>query len=129
MDRKDLGIIIDSQLKFHGQTEKIVAKATQLVGLIRQSFKPLDKPTFTKLYKGLVRPTIEYGNIIWGPNYKIDSAELEEVQRRSTKLLTGLEDLNYENRLCQLQLPSLKYRCQRRDQIQNLQGKGQPGET
>ncbi|KAK2726771.1 hypothetical protein QYM36_007571 [Artemia franciscana] len=49
-----LGIIIDSQLKFHGQTEKKVAKATQLVGLIRQRFKDLDKHTFTKLYKGLV---------------------------------------------------------------------------
>ena len=39
---QDLGIVLDFQLKFYGQTEKIVAKATQLVGLIRQSFKYLD---------------------------------------------------------------------------------------
>ncbi|KAK2715549.1 hypothetical protein QYM36_010212 [Artemia franciscana] len=59
-----------------------------------------------------LKPTIEYRNIIWGTNYKLDSAELEKVQRKATKLLLGLKDLTYEDRLCHLQLPSLKYRWQ-----------------
>ncbi|KAK2717297.1 hypothetical protein QYM36_006170 [Artemia franciscana] len=85
--QRNLGILIDSQLKFHGKTKKIVAKATQLVGLVRQRFKHLDKHALTKLYKGLVTPTIEYRNIIWGSNYKIDSSELEKVQRKAKKPL------------------------------------------
>ena len=68
---RDLGIIFYPQLKFHEHTQKTISKASQLISLIRQSFKHLNDDTFLKLYKGIGRPTIEYGNVIWGPQYKI----------------------------------------------------------
>ena len=38
---RDLGIIIDSKLKFHQQTAAAVSKANQILGIIRRSFKCL----------------------------------------------------------------------------------------
>ena len=43
---------------------------------------------------------------------------LENVQRRSTKLLASLRDLTYPERLAKLKLPSLEHRRKRGDVIE-----------
>jgi len=58
-----------------------------------------------------VRPCLEYGNIIWGSNYKVDE------ERKATKLVPSISHLPYEERLQYLGLPSLKYRRFRGDMI------------
>ena len=62
----DLGIIVDNKLKFHIQTAHIINKGLSILGIIKKSFENLDKHTVPILYKTLVRPILEYGNIIWG---------------------------------------------------------------
>ena len=69
---QDIGITIDSQLKFHSHSSHIVSKANCLLGLIRKSFENISIQTLPILYKSLVRPTLEYGNPIWGPHYVSD---------------------------------------------------------
>jgi len=51
----------------------------------------------------LVRPHLEYGNVIWMPQFKQDIDRLESVQRRAMKL-------SYRERLEKLNLPTLIYR-------------------
>ena len=46
-----------------------------------------------------------------------DIQTLEKVQRRATKLVPELRDLDYTNRLVALNLPSLLYRRRRMDMI------------
>ena len=43
---------------------------------------------------------------------------IENVQRRSTKLIPGFKTLSYEERLQKLKLPTLKYRRLRGDMIE-----------
>ena len=114
---KDLGVQIDNQLKFHNHTTVATKKANRLVAIIRKTFQHFDKDTLINLYKTYVRPVIEYGNIIWGPQYILDQQEVEKVQRRATKLISDLQDHTYDDRLAVLDLPSLKYRRQRGDMI------------
>ena len=65
-----------------------------------------------------MRPNLEYANSIWSP-YKIkDITAIENVQRRATKLIPSLKDLEYEERLMKLKLPTLKYRRARGDMIE-----------
>ena len=116
-EEKDLGIIIDKELKFHAQAASASRKANQILGVVRRAFANLDSETLPLLYKSLVRPLLEYGNTIWGPFYRGDQIMLEQVQRRATRLIPGIRHMTYEERLRYLKLPSLEYRRKRGDMI------------
>ena len=117
-EEKDLGVMIDHELKFDIHIDRQVNKANQQLGLIRRSFDALDEETFTMLYKSLVRTHLEYCNAVTFPIYDRQAQLLESVQRRATKLVPGLSDLSYVDRLKKLELPSLYYRRARGDIIE-----------
>ena len=117
-EEKDLGVMFDRQLLFDSHIENAINKANRTLGVIKRTFSYLDKDIFLKLYKTLVRPHLEYGNVIWNPLLKRQSTLLEKVQRRATKLLKDINHLSYGKRLEILNLPSLKSRRIRGDLIQ-----------
>ena len=43
------------------------------------------------------RPVLEYGNIVWCPNLKKHALLLENIQRRFTKMIIGMNNLAYDN--------------------------------
>ena len=116
-EEKDLGVIIDDELKFHQHTASVSKKANQILGVIKRSFNTRDPRTISTLYKSMVRPHLEYGNAIWGPHFQADIIKVESVQRRATKLIHNLKDKPYQERLRILELPSLLYRRKRGDMI------------
>ena len=119
-EEKDLGVIFDQKLSFDAHIQSIIKKANRNLGIIRRAFSFLDKSTFLLLYKALVRPILEYANVIWHPRLKRQSVSIERVQRRATKILPELRECTYEERMRILNLPSLKYRRYRGDLIQTF---------
>jgi hypothetical protein len=117
-NERDLGVYIDEELKFHDHVSKAVAKASRLLGLTRATFTCLDNVTMPRLFTTMVRPHLEYGNVIWHPRFRRDSVEIEKVQRRATKLIPEIRHLPYDKRLRSLKLPSLQHRRRRGDMIQ-----------
>ena len=114
---KDLGIYVDTDLKFRKQAATAVSKASQVMAVIRRSFQLLDKLTLPVLFKTLVRPHLEYGNVVWGPWNRADQQLVERVQRRATKMVPEIRHLSYPERLQALKLPSLYHRRRRGDMI------------
>lgn len=114
---KDLGVFIDNKLKFKAHVAQAIAKANKIIGIIRRSFDFLDEKLFLQLYKSLVRPILEYGHSVWQPWQKTLQSDIENVQRRATKLLPMIRDLPYSERLEALKLPSLEHRRKRGDMI------------
>ena len=117
-EEKDLGIVFDKELSFNNHISCIVKKSNSLVGMIRRSFYHLDMEMFKCLFTAIVRPHLEYGAAIWNPHLKKHIIAIENVQRRATKLVPGLLNLPYPERLKALRLPTLLYRRYRGDMIE-----------
>ena len=115
---KDLGVIIDSTLKYSEQCNVAVKNANRTLGLIKRTVKSRSKDIMVKLYKALVRPKQEYCVQSWRPFLRKDIDSMERVQRRATKLVTECKGLSYESRLKTLALISLEERRTRGDLIQ-----------
>ena len=115
---KDLGIHVDNKLNFKEHVQRTTSKANRIVGVIRRTFDFLTENMFVLLFKSLVRPILEYGNAAWQPNQKSLCQDIENVQRRATKLIASLKDLSYPQRLAKLKLPSLEHRRKRGDMIE-----------
>ena len=64
-EEKDLGVTVDSQLSFEDHIANKVRIANAMVGLIRRSFSYLSCYLFRKLYLALVRPHLEYAQVVW----------------------------------------------------------------
>jgi hypothetical protein len=75
---------------------------------------------FTTLYKSIVRPHLEYGSKIWSVMYKREVIQIENVQRRATKLVKHIQHLSYSDRTRYLGLPSLQYRRLRSDMVETF---------
>ena len=114
---KDLGVVIDNKLNFERHIDVAVNKAYSMLGTIKRTFTSLTPAIFIPLYKALVRSHLEYGHEIWNPWKKGEIEKLEKVQRRATKMVTGLRNTCYEDRLRTLNMPTLAHRRLRGDLI------------
>ena len=88
------------------------------MGLIRRTFVYIDKTSFKTLFSTLVRPHLEYCGVVIYPRLIQDKRRLENVLRKASKLVPGLRNLSYENRLAELNMPSMRYRLIRGDLIE-----------
>ena len=114
---RDLGVIVSSDLKTGSDTDRRVSTASRLYGAIRRSFACMTPEIFRTLFTTHVRPILEYGLPASFPLTKGESDRIERVQRRGSKTVLGLRDLEYAQRLCSLNLFSLEYRRRRGDLI------------
>ncbi len=66
--------------------------------------------TCIKTVKAIVRPHLEYCIQAWSPYLRKDIDMFDKIQRRATKLIPGLRDLRYEERLKDCELTTLETR-------------------
>ena len=74
---KDLGVTFHPKLNINHHIHEITHKATKILGILNRTFIFLNKKTFLLLYKSLIRPHLEYANVIWYPKYKYQSLSKE----------------------------------------------------
>ena len=115
---KDLGVTVDSKLKFKKHISNKVNKANQTWGTIKRTFKNMDTYIFKQLFCAQVRSHLEYAIQFWAPHLRQDINLIESVQRRATKYLPGYRDMSYKERLTALDLPTLAYRRLRGSMIE-----------
>ena len=97
--------------------EKDLAKANQILELIRRNIVYKEKKLIILLYKTIFRHHLEYCIQTWRPYRKKDMFMLERAQRRATKIIPKVRDISYEIRLKVCGLTTLETRRLRGDQI------------
>lgn len=113
---RDLGVVMDSKLKFTSHIDSIVKKSARMLGFIRRNTKGFLSPqTKIILYCALVRSHLEYSSVVWTPLYSIYSQRIESIQRSFTRHLafhaSGISHRTpYDLRLKQFNMISLHRR-------------------
>ena len=84
-----------------------------MLAQLRQTIVSRNKEVVTKLYKVFTRPILESAVVAWYPWERQDINMLEKVQRRATKLVPGIGNMDYEDRLKVCDLTTLERRRER----------------
>ena len=116
--KKELGVHIDSELRFNEHIKNQVKRARRTAGVINSTILNKTQNIMLPLFKSMVRPIIEYANSVWSPYLVQDIKNIENIQRTFTKKIYGMNNKNYHQRLISLNLPSLEFRRLRGDLIE-----------
>ena len=100
----------EPNLKFKSHINEIVSRAHQRAALINRSFLSRDTNNLILAFKTCVRPMLEYVSPVWSLTHVMLIRSVEAVQRRFTKRLPGMDQLQYTERLTQIGLQSLEQR-------------------
>ena len=114
----DLGVLVDTDLKFHSHIRTVTHKAGSLVYSFLKSTVCRSPEFMVFLLTTHIRPVIEYCSCVWNTGFVQDLKVLESIQRRWTKRISGLGSLSYRERLRTLKLYSIQGRLLRADLIQ-----------
>ncbi len=91
-----------------------------MLNQLRRAFHFRDRHIFVRLYTQYVRPHLEFASPAWSPWTQTDKECLERVQKKASRMLSGLESGNYEERLRELGLTTLEERRHRLDMAQTF---------
>lgn len=114
---RDLGVLISQDMKPSLHVGTIVKKANAMLGQIKRSFSVRSPDVFTDIYKAFVRPHLEFAVQAWSPWLQKDIDELEKVQKRAVRMISGIKG-SYEEKIRDLGLTTLEERRKRGDAIQ-----------
>ena len=84
-----LGVTITNDLKWNTHITNVCTKANRTLGFLRRNLYSCPPDVKEAAYKGLVRPVLEYGSSVWDPHTHGLQEELEKVQNRAARFVTG----------------------------------------
>ena len=123
---KYLGVTITSDLRWNTHVSSVCTKANRTLGNLRRNLYSCPQVVKEAAYKGLVRPVLDYCSSVWDPPRVVLLEQLERVQKRAARFVTGY--YNYETGsmtgiLGQLKWESLKKRRKDNRLYKGLKGK------
>ena len=66
--QKHLGMYLDAKMNFQEHLNNILSKVNKTNGLLRKLQTFLPRQSLVTVYKAFIRPHLDYGDIIYGPN-------------------------------------------------------------
>ncbi len=98
-EHRHLGMIFTYNLNWSQHIRSIATRALQKIGVLRRHRCKFSRSQLEKIYLCMIRPTLEYGNVIFDNCSVSNSLYLESIQRRATESLklereTGWETLS-----------------------------------
>ena len=105
-NHKHIGVTLSSNLTWTAHIINIHEKASKRLNLLKSIKFKLNRKTLSNLYKCLIRPLLEYADVLWDGCSDNESDLIEHVEYQSAMVVTGamrgtsrsrvLEDLAWE---------------------------------
>ena len=86
---KYLGVVIQNDLRWNGQTHLATTKAIGVLSFLRRNFHHCSTSIKEKLYLTLVRPHLDYAVAAWDPYTAKNISSIERVQRQAARFVTS----------------------------------------
>ena len=87
---KHLGLLLDKRLAFDRHVEEMILRANKGVGLITRLRRYLPRNSLLTIYKALIRPHLDYGDVVYDyPGNASFMQKLESVQYNASLAITG----------------------------------------
>ena len=88
--QKHLGLILDTKLCFVEHLNQKISKANKGIGTIKGLRNYLPRNSLLTIYKSLIRPHLDYGDVIYDqPNIETFNQKMESVQYNAALAITG----------------------------------------
>ena len=108
---KYLGFTLDSTLSFNHHVNTVVSMVSYKVNLLAKIRKFLTDTVALKIYKSMILPYFDYGDVIYSTANQDGLDKLQRLQNRSLKICKGLNIRYSTNALHRLtKMPMLKVR-------------------
>ena len=88
----NIGVIINSTLRWNDHCQYVVSKATKCLNCIRHAMYGCTQAAKINAYKALVRPYLEYACLVWTLYTAHDNDLLESVQHRAARWIKSFWD-------------------------------------
>ncbi len=110
-EAKDLGVIVEKELKFSAHCSSLVKLAYQRSALIFKVFQNRDEKFMLGMLKVFGRSVIEHNAVVWSPRLVRDKHIIERVQANFLRRIPSLaQESCYANRLKKAGLESIEQR-------------------
>jgi len=108
---KHLGVVIDSKLSWLQHIKTVTNKANRFKGFLQCNLHSCPISVKADCYKLLIKPILEYACVIWAPHTGKDIANIESVQRCTTRFVFNdysphssvtemVQKLNWQTLIC-----------------------------
>ena len=82
-----LGVTFDQSLSFHSHLRQLAVRARKRLGFLNKASHILDSKARCTVYKGFVRPVLEYCPLVWLGASATSLGQLDSIQRRALNII------------------------------------------
>ena len=86
---KHLGITLTQNLSWDVHIDSITSKAGSKVDVLSRLMYKLDRQTLEIMYTSFIRPSLEYGDVVWANMSQCKIRQLELIQKRAGRIISG----------------------------------------
>lgn len=85
---RDLGVYLQTDMKFNTHFENILNKSYRMLGFLLRNTREFTNPkTFKMIYYAYVRSKLEYCSVVWNPKHNVHIKSLEALQKKFLRYL------------------------------------------